>query len=168
MEEKSITAPAKSSMALSLLKYILWSIPLAIPILGIMVFDGKVLAEIVDLGDPVPVNLETDVPLPMVVVSWCLIVALVSAFTPWKRISSLAVGLAIGGITFYALDQYEQLKDMEEMGLSSTPLMEMVNITTDGKYLIVFIALCLMTQTLYAFFPPCRFGRLVKADPDVH
>lgn len=138
-------------MAMTLVKKCLWTLPLALPIIAVMHFDGKVLAEI-DLGDPV--NLYNDVPIPMSMVSWALIVALITTFTPFKRLSSLAVGLAIGGIAFFALDQYEQLKDMEEMGLSSKPLMELVTITKDGKYLIGSIALCLFTQTLYAFITP--------------
>ena len=159
MEEKIITP---KSTAITLVKKFLLTLPLALPIMGIMHFDGNILAEI-DLGDPV--NLYNDVPLPMSVVSNSLIVALIAAFTPFKRLSSLAVGLAIGGIAFYSLDQYEQLKDMEEMGLSSKPLMEMVTLTDSGRCLIASIAICLLTQVLYAFAAPTlRFFKRRKQE----
>jgi hypothetical protein len=90
----------------------------------------------------------------MQMVSIALTLAFISAFTPFKRLSSMATGLAIGGIAFYALDQYEQLKDLEEMGLSSKPLMEMFSLTSDGKALLIMTGLCLATQTIYALISP--------------
>ena len=151
MEEKSLTSPFSARRLV--IKFLL-TLPLAIPIMAIMYYDDRILAEIVDIGDPVPVNLTTDVPIAMSMVSWALLAALITAFTPFKRLSAMAVGLSIGGISFYALDQYEQLKDMEEMGLSSKPLMDIVQLTSDGKCLIAWIVICLITQAAYGLVTP--------------
>ena len=156
MEEKIITPKSTpKTTAITLVKKGLYTLPLALPIMAIMYFDGHILAEVVIFGPAEPVNLYEEVPLPMSAVSYSLIVALIAAFTPFKRLSALAVGLAIGGIAFYILYQYEELKDM---GLSSKPLMEllmeMVTLTDSGRCLIASIALCLLTQVIYAFAAP--------------
>jgi len=143
MEKESITL--KTIISSALRKFI-WTIPLALPIAGIIYFDGQILAE-TELGDPV--NLYIDVPLPMSMVHYSLIAALILVFTPLKRIMGMCIGLAIGGICFYGLDQYDQLKDLSSMGLSSTPLIEMITITREGKWLITSMALCIITQVIY-------------------
>ena len=148
MEKESLTTKKRLRL---LLKKTIWAILLALPILSIIHFDGKILAEI-ELGDPV--DLYNDAPLPMSVVHWSLITALIFSCTPFKGVCSLATGIALGGFLFYGLDQYEQLKDLSEMGLSSLPLMEMVTLTSDGKWLITSIIICIISQCVYGLVTP--------------
>jgi len=135
----------------AILKYALASLALALPIMGIMHFDGKVLADI-EMGDPV--ELYKDYPECMKLVSWSLTIALIAAFSPFKSISSLGVGIALGSFAFYGIDQYTQLRDLEEMGLSSKPLMEMVTITPEGTWLIRMCVICAAVHILYGLAAP--------------
>ena len=92
--------------------------------------------------------------MSMKFVHWSLMIALVAAFTPFKRISSLAAGIAIGGLLFCGTDLYSMLKDLSEMGLSKHPLIEMVEISSHGKWLVVMCILCAVTQTIYGIVVP--------------
>lgn len=160
MEKEHITT--KSALRCAS-KKALCTLPLAVPIIGIIHYSGKILAQ-TELGDPV--QLYTDAPLPMSMVHTCLIMALLFIFTPFKRISGIAIGLALGGLCFYGLDQYEQLKDISEMGLSSMPLMEMISITNDGRNFLVSMAACIGTQILYGIADPIilRYRRKKTSD----
>jgi len=131
--------------------YLLLSLPLALPIAGIMYFDGSVLAdgELID-----PVEVYKSHPMCMKFVHGSLVVALIAAFTPFKRISSFAAGIAIGGFLFYGVDQYSQLKEIDEMGLSEQSLLEMVIISSDGKWLVAMCILCAITQAIYGIVAP--------------
>lgn len=143
MEKESITLKIIKS---SILRKFIWVLPLALPIAGVIYFDGTILAE-TELGDPV--NLYIDVPLPMSMVHYSLVAALILVFTPFKRIMGMCIGLALGGICFYGLDQYDQLRDLSSMGLSSTPLIEMITISREGKWFIASMGLCVVTQLIY-------------------
>ncbi len=127
------------------------SLILAIPIIGMLVTSSRVLAE-VELGDPV--ELYKTHPWSMQFFRWCLILALCFAMTPFKNLSALAAGLAVGGLAFYGLDLYHQLKELSEMGLSAKPLTEMVVLSPDGKWLVAWSGLTLCTQILVGLVPP--------------
>jgi len=131
--------------------YILLSLPLALPIAGIIYLDGQILAdgELLD-----PVELYKSHPLCMKFVHWSLVVALIAAFTPFKRVSCLASGMAIGAFVFYGIDLYSQLKDLSEMGLSKQPLIEMVEVSKYGRWLVIMCALCGITQIIYGLAAP--------------
>lgn len=154
--EEKIIMNIRSLKSIAL--YILLSLPLALPITGIMYLDGQVLAD-GELLDPVELNKSH--PLCMKLVHWSLVIALITAFTPFKHISSLAAGIAIGSFFFYGIDLYSQLRDLSEMGLSKQPLIEMVEVSTYGHWLIVMCALCLATQIIYGLALPVI--RLKKA-----
>ena len=131
--------------------YLLLSLPLALPIIGIMHFDGKVLAdgELID-----PVEVYKSHPMCMEFVHGSLVIALIAAFTPFKRLSSFAAGMALGAFLFYGVDQYSQLKEIDEMGLSEQSMLDMVVISSDGKWLVAMCILCAVTQAIYGIVVP--------------
>jgi len=142
----------------SVAQYIALSLPLAIPIAAIIYLDGQVLAD----GDFIdPVELYKSHPLCMNFVHWNLVIALILAFTPFKRLSSMTTGIALGAFGFHGIDLYSQLKDLSDMGLSKQPLIEMIEISTYGKWLILICALSVTTQIIYAIAVPLM--RLKKA-----
>jgi len=131
--------------------YILLSLPLALPISGIIYLDGQILADS-ELLDPI--ELYKSHPLCMKFVHWSLVIALIAAFTPFKRVSSLASGMAIGAFVFYGIDTYSVLKDLSEMGLSKQPLIELIEVTKYGKWFVIMCALCGITQVIYGLAVP--------------
>ncbi|MBT8044452.1 MAG: hypothetical protein KJO79_05820 [Verrucomicrobiae bacterium] len=144
----------------SIVRSLLLALPLALPIAGIIHLDGKILAdgELID-----PVEIYKSHPMCMKFVHWSLVIALITAFTPFKRVSSLAAGIAIGSFLFYGVDLYSQLKDLSGMGLSKQPLIEMVEISSHGKWLIGMCILCAVTQIIYGILVP--LARLTKNKP---
>jgi len=132
-------------------KYLAVSLLLALPIMGVMHFDDKILAEVM-LADPV--DLYKEYPMPMKSVSWALVVALIAAFTPFRTVSSLAVGVALGGLLFHGISQYSDLKELSEMGLSKKPLTELITLTSDGTWLIRMCVICGAVHALYGIIQP--------------
>ena len=128
------------------------SLLLAAPLLGMLITSNKVLAE-VELGDPV--ELYKTHPWSMAFFRWCLIGGIIFAFTPFKRLCSLAAGLAVGSLVFYALDLYHQLEELSKMGLSSKPLTEMVTLSSAGKWMIGWTAATAATQIVLGLIFPC-------------
>lgn len=148
MEEESIM---NKKLLISAGKYLGVSLILALPILGVMHYDDKVLAEVM-LGDPV--ELYKEYPMPMKGISWALLTGLIAAFTPFRSISSLAVGVALGGFLFHGISQYSDLKELSEMGLSKKPLTDLITLTSDGIWLIRMCVICGAIHLLYGIIHP--------------
>lgn len=161
MEKEKLTERLTSPAALRCLALKLAvSLALAVPLWGMLKTSGAVLAE-VELGDPV--RLYETHPSAMEFFRWCVILGIVFAFTPFKRISALATGLAIGGLAFYALDLYKQLEELSKMGLSAKPLTEMVVLSEEGVWLIRWCAIAGAAQAVFGILSPCtRLWRLRK------
>ncbi|MFK7909505.1 MAG: hypothetical protein AB8F34_02775 [Akkermansiaceae bacterium] len=131
--------------------YAVRSLALALPVIGIMCYDDKILATVELAG---PVELYKSHPECMEIVRKALIFALVFAFTPFKRVAGIAVGIVAGALGFYGMDVYTQLAELSEMGLSSKPLQDMVEITSEGQWLIRFTALAVAMHCIDSLIDP--------------
>jgi len=157
MEKEKLTSPASLR---NLGVKVLVSLALAIPLWGMLKTSTAVLAE-VELGDPVKLY-ETH-PSAMSFFRWCVIVGILFAFSPFKSISALATGLAVGGLAFYGMDLQSQLEELSKMGLSEKPLTEMVVLSKEGMWLIRWCVMaCAMQCLLGLILPAIHCWRLRK------
>lgn len=127
------------------------SLILAIPLWGMLSTSKQVLGE-VELGDAV--ELYKSHPWSMEFFRWSVIVGIIFAFTPFKRLCAMAAGIAVGSLVFYALDLYRQLEELSKMGLSEKPLMEMLTLSSHGEWLIRWSVIVVITQILTGLFFP--------------
>ena len=126
------------------------SILIAIPLIGMLKMSSQVLAEI-ELLDPV--ELYKSDPYSMQFYKWSLIVAICATFTPFKRISALGTGLAIGCLVFYGLGKQHEMEMFAEF--SKEPLTELITLTNEGEWLIRWCVMAIVVQVICALTSPC-------------
>ncbi|MFT5906430.1 MAG: hypothetical protein ACI9E1_002038 [Cryomorphaceae bacterium] len=151
MEEKSMKKLLKNKFLLEVI-YIAF---LVVPLLGILRNYDQSLAEI-ELGDPV--LLTFSYPDFMELFKWALYAALFCSILPLTRkFYGMLLGFCLGGLMFLYQSTMADLRSLSEMGLSQTPLEEMIELTKQGEnfafwciaaaicFLIVMLAECVQS-----------------------
>lgn len=128
---------------------------LVVPLLGILRNYDQSLAEI-ELGDPV--LLTFSYPDFMELFKWALYAALFCSILPLTRkFYGMLLGFCLGGLMFLYQSTMADLRSLSEMGLSQTPLEEMIELTKQGEnfafwciaaaicFLIVMLAECVQS-----------------------
>jgi len=122
---------------------------LVIPIIGILRNYDQSLADI-ELGDPV--LLTFSYPDFMQLFKWALYAAIACSILPLTRkFYGILLGFCLGGLMFLYQSTMADLKSLSEMGLSKTPLEEMIILTEQGEnfaFWCVVAAVCFIIVML--------------------
>lgn len=104
---------------------------LVIPIIGILRNYDQSLADI-EMGEPV--KLVFSYPDFMQLFKWALYTAILLSIIPLlRKFYGIFLGFCLGGLMFLYQSTMADLRSLNEMGLSKTPLEEMVKLTEYGE-----------------------------------
>lgn len=133
----------KTNLLTSRIWYLVSSVLLAAPLIGILSYSKGEIASS-ELTDTV--ILHKVFPDFMQLFAQALTAAMVLAFIPPLRpLYTLALGCSLGGLYFHYLDIRSSLMAMNDLGVSTRPVEELVTLLPDGQKLLFYIGFALLT-----------------------